>query len=43
VHREERFEPKEEQWFGYLEKVKAAVRKIREEGTTRVSLVTNGP
>jgi hypothetical protein len=43
VHQPEGFEQREEQWFGFLEKVKAEVRKIRESGATRVYLFTHLP
>jgi hypothetical protein len=43
VHQAEGFGQKEEQWFSYLEKVKAELRKIKEAAATRVYLFTNLP
>jgi hypothetical protein len=43
VHQAEGFGNQPEKWQAYLEKVKAEVRRIREEGFSRVYVFTNGP
>jgi hypothetical protein len=43
VHQPEGFSDREGQWLGYLEKVKAEVRKIRELGTSRIYVFSNLP
>lgn len=40
VHQPERFGPSDGQWFAYLERVKAEVRRVRAEGFVRVHLYT---
>ncbi len=43
VHQREGFGTTEGQWYAYLERVKAEIRKIRGEGFTRVHVYTRLP
>jgi hypothetical protein len=43
VHQQEGFGDREEQWIAYLERVKKEIRKIREEGFSRVYVFANVP